>query len=31
MLLLNGGIEGFAQNVEGLIEGKRLPIFKKPE
>ena len=29
--LLNGGIEGFAQNVEGLVEGKRIPIFKKAE
>jgi len=30
--LLNGGIEGFAQEVDGLLEGKRIPQFqKKPE
>lgn len=27
--LLNGGIEGFAQETEGLLEGKKVPEFHK--
>ena len=31
LFLLNGGIEGFGQEVQEGLEGKDVPVFKKKE
>ena len=31
LFLLNGGVEGFAQEIQEGLEGKDIPVFKKKE